>query len=833
MLARDGAAAVNQRPPLRADAASGTLARCYHCDDEVIDSALTQATQGAPRYFCCPGCLAATETIEALGLAPYYRQREGTASRPLGLAERDAALALFDDPILTRDCVQSHDNGERTVRLLLEGLRCAACAWLIEQRLARVEGVESVRVDFAHAQAFVRWDPARLALPAVLDAVWALGYRAWPFDPVQQQEQLRRERVDCLRRFGIAALCAMQVMMVASAFYFDAGPLAADEQRRWLEGLNLLTTLPVVVWCAVPFYRGAWRALRHRLAGMDLPVSVGILLGFAGSLWHFLSGVGPTYFDSVTMFVTLLLGARYVDLRGQERSAVQLGRLHQVQPVLVRRLDDNGDDAREQQVLMQRLQPGDRVRVLPGEWLAVDGIVLAGCSSVDEHVLTGESRPVSKTPGARVLQGSVNLDSPLILQVTAVGSEAFAARMAVAVAEAARRRPPVAALAARVAVWFTGGVLLLALGTALFYAFATHLPWLPATVAVLVISCPCALSLATPAALAAATDGLLARGVALLRGPALETLADVTHVVFDKTGTLTLGQPALIRTECAATAQPSQVLTLAAALAAYSEHPLARALMAAAPEGSRPVAEAPLAMPGAGLVATVDGALCLLGSRRYAQTMFPALQLPSAALPLQEVCLIRNGEWLAFFYLADVLRPEARSVVDALRASGVRLAIFSGDRAPVVAALGAELGITDARAGLLPAEKAAAIAALQATGAKVAVVGEGVNDAPMLAGAAVSFALANATEQARLAADFSCMTPGLAPIAASFQLARRARRVLWQNLAWALGYNLLALPLAVCGWVQPWGAALCMSLSSLAVTINAQRLRRTDAAGRR
>ncbi|MGE3774496.1 MAG: heavy metal translocating P-type ATPase [Gammaproteobacteria bacterium] len=802
--------------------ASAPPAPCFHCGETVPRGASFVAViDGAPRAMCCAGCQAAAETIAGNGLTAFYAQRTLASAKP---AQELPDFAAYDDAALLDACPVLAD-GTREAHLVLEGLRCAACAWLVETSAKRLVGVADASVNLANGQARLRFDPARTRLGDLLAAIWRLGYRAWPYDASRRQAVLARERRDALRRLGVAGLFGMQVMMVATALWFDPTASGIGRYLDALNWLNLAMTLPIVGYAAVPFYRGAWRALRAGHLGMDVPVSLGIVLAFAGSAWHTLQG-GPTYFDSVAMFVTLLLAARFLEGVMRQRASSLLDHATRIMPASVERIEVVDGVRRLARVAARDLRPGDRLLVKPGSTFVVDGIVRAGASSCDESVLTGESLPVPRGVGDGVLGGSVNVESPLEIEVTAVGRGVFMARVAELVGRAAAGKPRLAELAGRVSGWFVGAVLATALGGALWHGLVLGQAWLPIVVAVLVISCPCALALATPAALTAASGALLERGVAALRTGALEDLVAVTHVVFDKTGTLTAGRLRLDRV-VVHHGEEAQWRRIAAALEAHSEHPLAVALVDAAGPGPRPLAQALLNTPGAGIEGTVDGVRYALGSRAFVATRVAACPVAAADEDLvQEALLAADGRVLAEFRLRDTLRADAADTVAALRAAGLELSIFSGDRPEAVVRIGAQLGIPDARGGMAPADKLAALDALQAGGAVVAVVGDGVNDAPMLARAALSFAVANAAEHAKLNADLVALRDEISGVAAAFALARRTRRIMRQNLWWALGYNAFALPLALAGFVAPGVAASCMSASSLVVTLKAARLRR-------
>ena len=796
---------------------------CFHCGLPIAPEVVRETVlDGVARSFCCAGCEAAARTIVALGLGAYYRQRQEPAGKP-----EEASLAglhAYDDASFLGDVLVREPEGRVRARLILDGVACAACAWLIEQRLRQLPGMAEVIVDYAQRQATVCWDLQRLSFAELLRSVWRLGYRAWPFEPQRAGIVRQDARAALLRRLGVASLCGMQVMMVASALWFDASASGVGEYLGLLNTVNFAATLPIVGYAAIPFYQGALRDLRNRSASMDLSVTLGIGLAFLGSTWHLLKG-GEVYFDSIAMFVTLLLAARYLEAGSRLRASSLLDRLHALRVTLVSRLVGGASGRQLEKVPAYRLALGDCLYVLPGEAIVVDGVVRSGNSNVDESILTGESRPVPKSPGATVIAGSANLDSPLEVTVTALHDASFLARIAALVEQAAAARPPVAQSINRLALWFSCGTLVVAAASIALHVFWFRDAWLPSAIAVLVISCPCALALATPVALTAASNGLLARGVAVIRGDALEKMSKVTRVVFDKTGTLTKGRPSVVAVEAAAEMECGVALALAGRLAQGSEHPLARALLEAQEGPPGAPGDALYSEPGRGLRGVVDGAPCLLGSSTFLAA--EGVSLPT--LPdhdRQETWLSRSGKFVARFQFDDALREDARALVDSLRAQGLDIAIFSGDRQAAVMRVAQSLGISEAQGELLPQGKLQALMTRQAAGEVVMVVGDGVNDAPMFARADVAVAVAGATAQAKLAADLVLLRDELAAVGCARRMAQATHKILHQNIGWALGYNVVALPLAIVGWVAPWIAALCMSASSLMVTLNALRLRR-------
>jgi Cu2+-exporting ATPase len=815
---------------------AGTRLACFHCGLPVTDTEpLASELDGSRRVFCCGGCQALAQTLHAAGFAHLYGD-EARFARPIdddARREAEPIWAAYDTPELRSQFVRPLDGGRAEITLAPENIRCAACAWLIEQHLSRQPGVESAVANVATRRVVVRWRDGAQTVAGLLAALAGIGYMAWPFEVSRTDQQDRRARRGLLMRMAVAMLGMMQVMMYAWPIYtheatIDPGQL---QLMRWA---SFALTLPVVLYAASPIFAGAWRSLRQRHMGMDVPVAIGIGAGFAASALATVRGVGEVYFDSVTMFVAFLLLARYLELRVRQASRSGAEMLARQLPATCERLAATG--AAGERVPVARLHAGDLIRVKAGEIVPADGAVVAGASELDESMLTGESRPVRRAAGETVLAGSFNTASPLELRITRVGAGTRLAEIVAVLDRALAEKPRLATLADRVAGWFVATLLGLAALTGLVWGL-----WIDpsrallVTIAVLVVSCPCALSLATPAALAAAGAALSRRGVLLTRGHALETLARVTDVVLDKTGTLTEGRFAVAAVEPLADADRAQCLALAAAMERGGEHPIARALVAAA-QGS---AGMPLQVsdmrnvPGQGLEAIVDGRRLRLGRADFVAALGPdSGQAPDTGRSDADhsgatvVWLGAPAGPLARFVLADVERAQTPQLLARLRELGVRCHLVSGDHADAVHWWASHFGIACVTGAVTPEGKRDYVARLQQGGAVVLAVGDGINDAPVLAQAQVSIAIGSGAPLAQAGADAVLTHGGVAEIATALAVSRQTRRVVRQNLGWAFFYNVVAIPLAATGLVTAWMAGIGMSLSSLLVVANAWRLLR-------
>lgn len=759
----------------------------------------------------------------------------------LSAAVKDDATAALDDPLehgrFTRWV--SGERGERLAEssLLLSGLHCAACAGIIEGALRGVAGVQAAHVAAASQLATVRWDPQATRPSALIAAVRAAGYDAVPDAAAPARTLRRREFRQALWRLFVAGFCAMQVMMMATPSYVAApGDLSAD-MRTLLNWGSWILTLPVLAFSAGPFFKGAWRSLRTRRIGMDVPVALGIGITFVASTGATFDPAGPfgheVYFDSLTMFVSFLLGARFMEMRARHRAAEALEASLARLPETALRVADDGT---VHSVSVLRLVPGDHVRVLAGQAFPADGTLIEGRTQADESLLTGESVPVSKQQGSELVAGSINLGAPVLMHVQRVGNDTRFEAIVSMMRSAATQRPAAARLADRWAGPFLWAVLVLAAGAAAVWSVVDPPRAIWVAVSVLIVTCPCALSLAAPAAMVAAIRAFARRGVMVQRLDAIDGLARVDQVFFDKTGTLSSDRLRLDGWQLTPQGERHFVdreaaLTTAATLAAWSTHPVARALVAAAVERGAASYASDDAwhdiedVAGRGLRALdAQGQEWRLGAPAW--VMGEGHGAPTDTEDAARTCLGQRGHVLARFDFEEELREGAREVVVALQRDGVIVSLLSGDSAARSHRLAERVGITDVIAGATPAGKLDAVVAAQARGRCVAMVGDGVNDAPVLARADVSLAMGQGALVARSQADAVITSGRLGDLVAARRSAQRTLSIVRQNMLWAAAYNAVCIPLALVGWLPPWLAGLGMALSSLAVVLNALRAAR-------
>jgi len=728
-----------------------------------------------------------------------------------------ASSPIADDPALLAPFTR-WEEGQALSALQLSGLHCAACAGIIERALLAEPGVLAASVHAAASRLNLRWQPGQTTLARLLGAIERAGYGAVP-DVAAEARQLRqREQRQSLWRLFVAGFMMMQVMMLAAPIYWAAPGDMAPDLQRLLQWGEWVLCLPVLLFSAAPFFQGAWRQVRQRRLGMDVPVALGLAVAFVASSAATFEPGGlfghEVYFDSLTMFVSFLLASRYLELRWRHRAADELERSAAKLPELAERVSADGQS---EQVHPSRLRVGELLRVCAGQAFAADGRVEQGWGAVNEALLSGESLPVAKGPGDSVVAGSLNLESPLLVRIERVGADTRFEAIVQLMREALTQRPASVALAERVAGPFLWAVLLLAAGAAAWWSW-----WEPAravwvAVSVLIVTCPCALSLAAPAARVAATGALARRGLLLRRGELLDSLAEVDLLVLDKTGTLT-EERLLLRQHWLAAGAAETLPEQAAALAAQSRHPLSQALARAWPKASD-TWYAPRELPGQGMEASdAQGRRWRLGAPAW---VGEGADPSGGRAQLAFGCEGRVLLWLAF---EEQLRSGAAEALAAWHAAGLGSMLLSGDSPERAERVAAAAGVQRCIAGASPERKLAVVAELQAAGHKVLMVGDGINDAPVLARANASVVMGQGALLARAQADAVLLSEQLSELPRARALARRMRRVVAQNLAWAALYNLACVPLALTGWLPPWAAGLGMALSSLAVVANALRL---------
>ncbi len=793
---------------------------CYHCGEVSLPefSAPLSAESNDLKPFCCVGCQAVAIAIHAGGLGRFYQYRAQQGTKPTTPKTFDG----FDLSSVQEDFVTALPSTDpqrllKRAAINVDGISCAACIWLIEKHLQTLTGIVSVSVNASSHQGFIVFDAAVIQVSQIFVALAQIGFKPSPSIEQNLRDQWQERQRTALLRLGAAGIGMMQAGMVSVALHAGDIQGITGEWQNLLRWSSLVMATPVLIYGGYPFFAASFHALKSRYLVMDVPVALALILAYVASFIATLSKTGDVYFDSIAMFIFFLLLGRFLEQRLRYKNFLQTGHWQQLIPLTA--LKKIGLDSSES-VPVKSLQTGDWVWVAAGETFPCDGLVVEGQSSADESLLTGEAEPQIKRLGDSVVAGSQNIESGLWVKVTALGQKTCLADIERLIVEAAAKRPKQVAFADKMAGFFVARVLVITALVALFWFFYDSARALWVTLSVLVVTCPCALSLATPAALTGALSALRRQGVLVTSGIALEKLETITDVIFDKTGTLTEGRLVLKTVQPIIAMDELQILHLVAALQRVSSHPIAKAFVSYDQKNMRVVN--PKSILSQGVEGSIDGRFYRMGQVAYclegAQPAYPDVG--------QWLALARDGQLIAWLCLEDKLRDSSLAAVRKIKASHLKVHLLSGDRNENVTDLKNTLGIDEAHGAQTPADKLAYLQKLQAQGCRVLMVGDGINDVPVLAAADVSIAMGQASELARLQADIILLVDDLNHVLFAKTMSSRVIQVIRQNLGWALLYNLLALPLAVAGLVPPWLAAIGMSASSLVVVLNALRLSR-------
>ncbi len=811
-------------------ASQQALPDCFHCGLPIAEEAHFQfVVDQRERQFCCFGCQSVCAAIYESGLQGYYqRTPEGVLLGPPPELPKDIEIYDFDE-------VQQEFttcSGEiRDIHLLVEGIHCAACVWLIERGLKRAPGVQKVEVNLAGKRLHLRWDNSQSKLSDLIRALARIGYSAVPYDPESAEGAIKKTNRAMLFRLFFAGFAAMNMMWIAIALYSGANQ---DEFRSFFHWMGLLLATPTLLYSGYPFFRGALGGIRAGHLTMDMPIALGLSVTYAYSVYVTLTNNqhGEVYFDTVTNLTFVILIGRYLEGMFRHQAVSATKRLMELQPRVALVMLEGI----EKMTPIRGVKPGDHVLIKPGYTVPVDGVVLEGQSAVDESMLSGESLPVSKRIGASVSAGTLNTSGALLVEVRSQLQDTTLSKIIKLVEEAQSSKAPIQRLADSIVPWFVLVTMLCATATFFIWNSQDFEIALMAATSVLIITCPCALGMATPMSIAVAS-GLGAKyGILVKNGLVLETLSKVDHFVFDKTGTLTQGVMSVAQVQFASGINSDEVMRYAAAAERYSEHGVARAIIRFAEERHYAyrdiVVDGFHATSGLGVAANVSGQSLLLGSANWllqgGVTLDAALQAQVTGMEAEAMSCVYvaiNGRHVAVIALADRLRSDAQQMVDELRASGIKMTLLSGDRRPVAEAIARQLGGMEVIAEVLPQDKDRVIQELQQAGAVVAMVGDGVNDAPALIRADVGIALGSGTDVSVESADIVLMHNELNKVLQATRLSRRTLRTIKQNIGLSFVYNLIMVPLAMMAKVSPLVAAITMPISSLIVIGNAARIR--------
>lgn len=796
-----------------------TALNCFHCGEPADGGPLiTLELQGQQRHFCCQGCKAVCETIHQEGLTGFYELRTEPAVTPRELTRSEVdRIRELDHPLVQQAFVAPVKAGQEA-QLLIGGITCAACIWLLENHMKQQPGVQTFTVNHTTQRARLVWESDKVKLSDLLIAIHELGYSARPYQADEAELALKAEHRSMLIRLAVAGIGTFQSMMLAFPLYFE---LISDLSTGFVDffrWFSLLVATPVVLYSARPFFSNARRDLISRHLTMDVPVAIAIGLAYSASAWVTVMGGQEVYFESVCMFTFFLLLGRYIEVQARYRAGLSGNALAGFQPSVAARVT-NGE---AEIVAMHQVQPGDIVRVRPGETLPVDGVIVSGQSTLNEAALTGEYLPETRKPGDTVHAGSVNGENPIDIQVTHAGAQTRLSGILRVLDRVQSEKPPVARMADRIAGKFVGRVLILAPVVWFGWWLAGADNAFDITLSVLVVTCPCALSLATPTAITSATVRLRKLGFLPTRGHTLESMNTIDTVVFDKTGTLTRGELSLTGQSVYGSLDEETCARLAAGLEKHSEHPIARVFH---DRPSLTVTQVTNHL-GGGLSGLYNGHPLFIGHKAFVAEHTKKTPPEADQAQGMEIWLATEQEWLASFQLDDQIRDDAAVAVNALHDAGIQTLLLSGDRSGHVQQVAQALGIDRAIGEASPERKLEVLTQLRQEGHQVMMVGDGLNDLPSMAGAGISVAMGTAADLTQLKADAVLLNGQLYSLVAALETSQKTRRIIRQNMIWAFGYNVCALPLAAAGLVPPWLAAIGMSLSSLIVVLNALRLSR-------
>ncbi len=818
-----------------------TTLGCFHCGLPVTEEGKQEAEiAGEKHEFCCSGCVVVCQTIYDSGLDGFYQRLQSSEIAPP--PEQNQDLEQFDLEDVQAEFVTTVGNESEAI-LLIEGIHCSACVWLIERALEPLEGVLLSEVNLAHHRLRLRWDQSQIKLSRILKRLHALGYVATPFDAERAEGLAVKQNKSMLYRMAFAGFGMANIMWISISLY--AGELSASgidpEHKQFFHWISLFLATPVLLYSGWPFLRGAFSGLIHRRLNMDLPISIGVIATYTYSTWVTLTGVGDAYFDTVVAFLFIILIGRYLEGMSRRNATSASSRLMELQPRSAMRIE-NGEPTL---VSVRRLALGDQVRVRPGEKLPVDGLIIDGQSNVDESMLTGESRPVKKQMGDEVAAGTVNGQGTLTVEVSQLGQNTALAKIIHLVESAQGSKAPIQSLTDRVVPWFIAVILGLATATFLFWSYYADFDTaLLAAVSVLIITCPCAFGLATPMSLAVSVGHGAGNGVLVKNGTALETLAGATHIVFDKTGTLTEGRMVVseICLNDKSSLQVDELLSLTAQVESHSEHSIAKAIVAKSIETvdqqknsfqKEKVSEFK-SIPGRGVTAVVATHSVIIGNRAILeeQGIMISAELEQKSYAAEHamgvaVFVAIDGQLAALIVVQDKIRDEASELIRTLRSEGVGITLLTGDSQGaaeyVAESLGGDIEVI---AHVRPEDKEKVIADLQARGECVVMVGDGVNDAPALSRADVGIAMGSGTDISMDCADIVLMSNELLKVRFALNLARQTIRTIRQNIYISLGYNIVLIPLAMSANLTPVFASIAMPISSLLVIGNAMLIRK-------
>ncbi|MGL1956753.1 MAG: heavy metal translocating P-type ATPase [Colwellia sp.] len=819
--------------------------KCFHCQELVPTGLKLFVTiNNIKQPMCCIGCQAVAQTIVENNLTQYYQVRTEPAykGQPL-VPDQLSKNKLLDEDVLQSEFIHQTSEYKEAI-LTVDGISCAACAWLIEMQINKLKGVININVNATTQRATVQWQENTLKLSEILTEIEKIGYQALPFKASDIELRNKAQSKAFIKRLGISGILMMQIMMIAVGLYFGAFGDMSNHNKLYLRWVSFILTIPIVIYGALPFYIGAINALKIKHLSMDVPVSIAILLAFSASAWATITQQGEVYFESVSMFTFLLLIGKFLEFRARARAAQVSANLLKLMPMTATKISSNRDEFQvasseekvEQLVAAKLLVVGDIVLIKPGETVPADGIIMTGCSQLNEAMLSGEQLPISKDVGKTVFAGTINGDGNLTVAVTKSSSHSFLSQLIRLSEKSQAHKPKLARLSDKIAQYFVAIILLTAVATAIYWQ--QHMPeqafWI--TLSVLVATCPCALSLATPTALTCATTRLNRDGIMIKSEHVMETMPKINCFAFDKTGTLTTGEFTIDKADLIPNTYNTaieEILAIAAALESHSEHPIAKPF---SKYRNFNISSTQVKVhSGQGVCGVVESTKYSIGKPSWLLNDAQQQEYKMASC-----ILMREQQPIAAFYLVDKIREEAKEVIQQLNEK-FKTMLLSGDNQKSCQKVAASLSIQNYHSNLSAEDKMAIIVKLQQverqktktdTSYNIAMIGDGVNDSPVFGAAHVSIAMGCGADIAKSGADVILLSNKLSSLNVLTHIAIKTRRIIFQNYLWAFGYNVIVLPLAVTGYLTPYMAVIGMSTSSILVITNSLRLLKNKQKGR-
>lgn len=803
---------------------------CFHCNEIVpLGISLIVTINNKDQPMCCIGCQAVAQTIVDNNLTQYYQVRTEPAQKgedlipPQLKAAQQQKNKLLDEDVLQNEFIYQ-DNDCKEAILTVEGISCAACAWLIEMQLSKLDGIDGITVNATTQRATIKWQDDQVKLSEILNEIEHIGYQALPFKANEVEQRNKAISKTFIKRLGISGILMMQIMMIAFALYFGAFSEMAEHNIVYLRWVSFILAIPIASYGAFPFYMGAITALKLKRLSMDVPVSIAIILAFSASAWATITQQGEVYFESVSMFTFLLLIGKFLEFRARSHAAQISANLLKLMPMTATKLN-NIENNKEELVAAKLLVKDDIVLVKPGEIIPADGLIISGSSQVNEAMLSGEQLPLNKSINDNVFAGTINSDGNLTVKVKQPGNKSFLSQLIRLSEQSQAHKPKLARFSDKVAQYFVAIILITAIGTALYWhqTLPEEAFWI--TLSVLVATCPCALSLATPTALTCATTRLNRDGIMVKSSHVMETVPKVDTFAFDKTGTLTTGEFSIEKIDILFTDDvhnEASALAIAAALESHSEHPLAKPFNQY--RNFQVNATDIEVLSGKGINGSIENKKYYIGKPSWLLDFFTNDQKNCEELKNASCVLVYENTLLAAFYLTDKIRTDAQDLLTELNVGNYTL-MLSGDNQNACEKVAKSLSISHCYGGLSATDKMAKLQRLQKEqSATIAMIGDGVNDSPVFGAAHISIAMGCGTDIAKSGADVILLNNQLGSVSTLSKIAIKTRRIIFQNYLWAFGYNAIVLPLAVAGFITPYMAVIGMSASSILVITNSLRL---------